>query len=80
MHTEFQEKYTRLGDMVPGDIAVSKDRKCFFVCSYHYNFLKKGNEYAITDVNNLYNQSPDNRDMNQPVKILKQGDKFTCTI
>lgn len=79
MKTVFHELYTKLGDMKPGEIAVSKDREKFFVCSYHYNTLKKCNEVAIADMNDLTNQYTDRRDINQPVSILKSGDKFTCT-
>jgi hypothetical protein len=74
LDAELIEKYVKLSDMKAGDTAISKDRERFFVCGHHYNFLKKGNE-----LNNLSDQYSDNRDMSEPVLILKRGDKFVCT-
>jgi len=79
MNVEFIEKYTKLSDMVPGDTATSKDRTKFFVCGHHYDTLKNKNVLIILDLNNLYDQYSENRDMDQPVKILKAGDKFACS-
>jgi len=78
MHIEFIEKYVKLSDMKAGDTATSKDRESFFVCGYHYNFIAKQNELVIFDLNNLSDQYTENRNLDQPVKILKPGDKFIC--
>lgn len=78
MNVEFIEKYDKLSDMGEGDTATSKDRKSFFVCGHHYDTLKKQNVRVILDLNNLFDQYTEKRDMNQPVKILKSGDKFLC--
>ena len=80
MNTEFLEKYSKLSDMTLGDVAVSKDRESFFICGYHYDTLKKKNVLVIMDMNKLYDQYTENRDMSQPVTILKQGDKFVCAV
>lgn len=74
----FQEHYTQLGDMKPGDIAVSKNRERFFVCGYHYDKIRLSFEKVIFDMNDLSNQYTESMDMEQPVKILKAGDKFIC--
>lgn len=78
MDAEFVEKYDKLSDMKAGQSAVSKDREKFFVCGYVYDTLKKQNVATILEVNNLRDQYSENRDMTQPVKILKSGDKFVC--
>lgn len=78
MDVEFIEKYDKLSDMREGDVATSKDRTSFFVCGYHYDTLKKQNVRIILDLNGLFNQYTENRDMNQPIKILKGGDGFVC--
>jgi len=78
MNVEFIEKYQPLSEMKEGDTATSKDRESFFVCGYHYDTLKKQNVKVIMDLNHLSNQYSEKRDMNQPVKILKPGDKFVC--
>ena len=80
MHVDFVEKYVPLSAMKPGDTATSKDRESFFVCGHHYDTLKKQNVTIILDVNNLHDQYTEKRDMSQPVKILKLGDKFVCKI
>tara|TARA_R110000782_G_scaffold72920_3_gene145845 strand:- start:687 stop:935 length:249 start_codon:yes stop_codon:yes gene_type:complete len=77
---EFIEKYSRLSDMKAGDTAVSKDRKDFYVCGYHYDTLKKKNVEVILNVNSLFDQYTDNRDLSAYVKILKKDDKFMCSI
>lgn len=79
MDIEFVEKYKKLSDLQPGQCATSKDRKSFFVCGYyHCSFMKK-NIPVIHDLNALYHQYPEKRDMNQPIKILGSGDKFICS-
>lgn len=78
MNVNFIEKYDKLSDMTVGDTATSKDRKNFFVCGYHYDILKKQNVRVIMDLNHLHDQYSEDRDMNQPVKILKGGDQFVC--
>ncbi len=78
MNVEFIEKYVKLSDIQTGETAVSKDRESFFVCGHHYDTLKQQNVLVILDLNDLYNQYPDKRDMSQPVKILKSGDQFVC--
>jgi len=79
LNAEFIEKYVKLSEMKAGDTAISKDRERFFVCGHHYNFLKKGNELSILELNDLSDQYSDKRDMSQPVLILKRGDQFVCT-
>ena len=74
MEAEFIEKYDKLSDMGLGDIAVSKDRSCFFVCGRIATEDKK-DKVIILDLNNLWGRY-DNWDMEQPIKILKSGDKF----
>jgi hypothetical protein len=80
MNVTFIERYVKLSDMKAGDTATSADRKSFFVCGHHYDKLQKQNVKIILDVNHLTNQYSEVRDMNQPVKILKEGDKFSCSI
>lgn len=80
MKAEFKEVYSKLSDMKPGDVAVSKDRECFFVCGYAHDRIKGGNMMIVLEVNDLSNQYPDTRDMSQPVKILRRGDKFVCEV
>lgn len=76
MEAEFIEKYDKLSDMKPGDVAVSKDRTKFFVCGWHRDKLMDKGVPAILDVNNLHDQYSDKRDMSQPIKILDRGDRF----
>ena len=78
MNIEFIEKYVKLSDMKPGDTATSKDRNSFFVCGHHYDSLKRQNVPVILDLNNLHDQYTDNRDLSEPIKILKSGDQFVC--
>ena len=78
MKAEFKEAYNKLSDMMPGNVAASKDRKQFFVCGFARAPDGTGNIRVILEVNNLSNQYIDKRDMSQPVKILKHGDKFVC--
>lgn len=78
MNVEFIEKYVKLSDMKPGDTATSKDRESFFACGHYYDALKKQNVKIILDLNHLTDQYTEKRDMNQPIKILKAGDKFVC--
>ncbi len=79
MDVTFHEKYVPLSDMTPGQSAVSQDRDKFFVCGLVRNETGDGNTIVILNMNHLYNQYPENLDMTQPVKILKGGDKFTCS-
>jgi hypothetical protein len=79
MNVDFIEKYDKLSDMKEGDTATSQDRKSFFVCGHHYDKLKKQNARIILDLNNLYDQYTEKRDMNQPIKILESGDRFVCS-
>lgn len=79
MKAEFLEKYVKLSDMMPGEMAISKCREKFFVCGYYYNKLKTGNDISILELNDLQNQYTDRRDMDQPVLILKRGDRFVCS-
>ena len=79
MNTEFIEKYSKLSDMTPGDSAASKDRRKFFVCGNIYDTIKKKDVPVILELNNLWDQNTEKRDMSQPVKILKCGDKFVCS-
>lgn len=80
MDAEFTEKYDKLSDMRPGDTAISKDREKFFVCGYHRDKLMDKAVFVILDVNRLHDQYTDKRDMSQPIKILKRGDKFNFKI
>lgn len=80
MKVTFVEKYTKLGDIEEGEVAVSKDRRNFFVCGYHYCATLKLNRKIILNVNDLSNQYSEDIDLEQPVKILKAGDKFVCEI
>lgn len=75
MEAKFIEKYDMLSDMKANDIAVSVDRKKFFVCGWHYDSLKKDNVLITLDINNLHDQYTDSR-QDEPVRILKTGDKF----
>jgi hypothetical protein len=75
---EFIENYSKLSDMEPGDSSVSKNRENFFVCGFYYCSLKKKNVKVILNINALQDQYTDNRDMSQPVKIIRKGDKFVC--
>ena len=76
MNTEFIEKYDKLSDMKPGQVAISKDREKFFVCGWGCPQGSAKPVHIILDMNNLHNQYPDKRDMSQEIKILVQGDKF----
>jgi hypothetical protein len=78
MVVTFVETYDKLSDMNAGETATSKDRESFFVCGYYYDEAQKQNVKVILDLNNLYDQYTERRNMSQPVKILKAGDKFIC--
>lgn len=78
MIVEFVEKYVPLSAMEAGDTATSKDRTSFFICGYYYDPVLKNNVKVIHDVNDLTNQYTEKRDLSQPIKILKGGDKFIC--
>lgn len=79
MNVEFIEKYEMLSDMKEGDTATSKDRTSFFVCGHHYDTMRKQNIRIILDLNNLFDQYTEKRDMSQPIKILRRGDNFVCS-
>ena len=79
MNVEFNENYSKLSDLEPGQVAVSKDREKFFVCGYCFDKLTSKNIRVILDMNDLSDQYVDKRDMGQPIRILKFGDKFVCT-
>jgi hypothetical protein len=72
MNAQFDESYSKLSDMKPGDVAVSKDRDHFYICGYDQD-----QEKVTLEINNLSNQYLDKTDTSQPVKILKQGDRFS---
>lgn len=80
MECQFIETYTKLGDMEEGEVAVSKNREEFFVCGHHYCTTLKLNKKVILNINKLWDQYTEKIDMEQPVKILKSGDKFICGI
>ena len=80
MEVTFVEKYKKLSDMEEGEVAVFKDRKEFFVCGHHYCKTLKANKKIILNVNKLWDQYTENIDLDQPVKILKSGDKFICNV
>ena len=80
MEVQFVEKYNKLSDIEEGQTAVSKDRKEFFVCGHHYCTTLKLNKKVILNVNRLFNQYTEDIDLDQPVKILKHGDKFVCEV
>ena len=79
MNVNFIESYVKLSEMRAGHTATSKDRTSFFVCGYHYDTLKKQNVLVTLDLNNLLDQYTENRNLDQPVKILQTGDKFICS-
>jgi len=81
MEVKFIEKYTKLGDIKEGQVAVSKDRKEFFVCCYYWCATLKLNKKIIINLNYLSNnQYTETLDLEQLVKILKRGDKFVCEV
>ena len=80
MNAEFIESYNMLSDLKPGDVAVSKDREKCFVCGSRRDEDSGMNVSVILEINSLYNQYPEKRDMSQPVKILGKGDKFNFSI
>ena len=80
MEVQFVEKYVKLSDMEEGQVSVSKNREEFFVCGHSYCKVLKCNKRIILNVNKLWDQYTEKIDMNQPVKILKSGDKFVCNI
>ncbi len=80
MNVQFVEKYTKLSELEEGQVAVSKDRNEFFVCGHHYCKTLKLNKKIILNVNKLWDQYTENIDLNQPVKVLKSGDKFVCEV
>lgn len=80
MEVTFVEKYNKLSDMEEGQVAVSKNREEFFVCGHHYCKTLKCNKKIILNVNKLWDQCTEKIDMEQPVKILKSGDKFICGV
>jgi hypothetical protein len=80
MNVIYHENYVKLSDMNTGDTATSADRKSFFVCGHHYDQEKQYDIRVILDLNNLNDQRPEDMDMEQPVKILKSGDQFHCSI
>lgn len=76
MEAKFIEKYSLLKEMQPGDIAVSKDRKKFFVCGQYYDKEKKENIKNILNLNDLRDQYSDSWNMNTDIRLLKIGDKI----
>lgn len=82
MKAEFIEKYIALEEMQPGDVAVSKDRKSVYVCGrFAATFLDGEKGYpavynVVLDLNNLYDQYIDQRDVKKQVKLLKSGDRI----
>jgi len=80
MEVQFVEKYKKLCDIEEGQVAVSKDRKEFFVCGHHYCTTLKLNKKVILNVNKLFDQYTETVDLEQLVKILKSGDKFVCKV
>ena len=80
MKVEFIEKYTKLSDLKPGQVAVSKNRNRFFVCGHYFCNFKKENISVVLDINALHDQYPDRWDMDQLVKVLDYDDAFLCTV
>ena len=75
MKSVFIETYQTLGDMVPGDVAVSKDRAHVYICGNHYDPVSRVSKPTILDMNDLFYQSG-KRDATTKVQILVVGDKF----
>lgn len=80
MNVQFVEKYKKLSELEEGQVAVSKNREEFFVCGRHYCKDRMANRKIILNVNKLWDHYTENIDMDQPVKILKSGDKFVCEV
>jgi len=78
MEVEFKESYTKLSDMKPGDCAVSKDRKKFFVCGFNWDEVSQQKYVVILEMGNLEDYNIADRDEDQPVTFLKPGDRFEC--
>lgn len=78
MDAEYIERYIKLRDINIGDIAVSKDRKHLFArCRFRSEFSVKD---GIVDLKKISDQYVDRIDMEQPVKVIQNGDKFVLTI
>ncbi len=75
MKSTFIESYQTLGDMRPGDVAVSKDRAHVYICGNHYDPVSKVTQITILDLNDLYYESGA-RDKSTKVQMLQSGDKF----
>ena len=76
MKVQYQEGNIKLSSLTAGQVAVSVDRKQFFICGYV--FKDGANQTVILNVNDLSNQYTDKVDMDQPVHVLKGGDQFHC--
>ena len=81
MKSHYVEKYDKLSDLHPGQLAVSKDRENLYLCLWvPAENGEKDSFKAIIDLNNPTDQYVYNLNQDQPVKILSSGDKFVITV
>jgi hypothetical protein len=76
MKAQLKEKYSRLSDMNPGEVAVTADRKSVFICTYIWNKDTGTNNVGFVNLNYPADQYTDKLDLTQPVRICVQGDEF----
>lgn len=80
MNAEYQERYNKLSELRPGQIAVSKDRKSIFLCGRGKTASGWNSDLTVLDLNSMETEHAGQFDMDQPVRKLKKGDKFTITV
>ena len=80
MKAEFIEKYDRLKDLQPGEVAVSADREKIFVCAYVPNAQGDDSHKAFFDLNSPRDQYVHQQDMDQKIRKLERGDVFVFTV
>ncbi len=80
MEAEYIEKYDKLRDLQPGQVAVSANREKLFICVWAPNQGRSDSHKTIFDLRDPTNQYVFHQDMNQPIKKLERGDKFIFTV
>jgi hypothetical protein len=77
MEVEVIEKYDKLRDLRPGQMAVSKDRQKVFACAH---VMIRGNPMPqVFELTDLRSQYPDKIDKEQPVRVLGEGERILIT-
>ena len=74
---EYIEKFDHVGDMKPGDVAVTIDRERLLVCAYLPD--KNSNGTVIIDLKDLQDQYLHNLKPKDRIRFLAKGDKYVVT-